>query len=865
MSYPDEKFKQVLESLINPLVDSFKSAFESCEKIISRVKSVSKESTDEEYPTAKAVYTLGEEIKKETSETYEKISNRDTVIDSDSTDEKYPSSKATYEMFGRAVQAAVSQAATITFDNADIAEVSTNLFDKNAEGIVVGRYLLNDTGEEVEDETCIISDYIAVENNSTYSTRVNYELFKAQAIYVALYDSDKNYIGYATGELGSITNTYSSELTFTVANEDAAYVRLTIHRDYVDKHMLVAGDIYPSEYIGYGLTLNEKVIIPQLEEKASKTPIPSKNLFNINTISNVGYRMNYTDGKEESVGEYVHSDYIPVVSGETYTYTGGHLVEHTNMIKQCVYYDKDRGFVKSEVNIEKTDPIQLTIPDEVAYIIFNFYTIDYAKANVQFELGTEATEYEPYKDRYRLDGLIVKSNQVENDETDIPKIVIESIFSSNFDLKKLTFDANGIRLTTKTGLADHTNLLWMNGQKDSAELEFMVTFDTTLFATNSAQFFVTNKENTKEFLLFTITITPYTEYTYVNIRPFLYRAELGNSALVAQTAVNSNINVVKKELTYNFKIRVANGIMYIYCENLYVGKFDLAPFFTQNKTLGCSYRAEQPDSILAYSDIKVKEEKEPYIHISYDDCIRCLYDIDRNADTYTSIFDNNFLSSLKIMHLNYGAVFTLNLFGDYNAGSWELSNMTNKFKNEFAENSDWLKFSVHWLVAGVYPDTLTDEEIVSGYREMTDRIIAFSSLNNVDRMIRPSYFSLNKSAQIALKSSNALFDGCLTSDDSRTNDCGMTSTERSVISTVDDYMDYENEIYYCRTTKRMDSLDVGAQKEILDKELADRKNNKAFIVFAHESDDTTDLTPVCEWAKEHGIRFDYPMFNNPKR
>ena len=106
----------------------------------------------------------------------------------------------------------------------------------------------------------------------------------------------------------------------------------------------------------------------------------------------------------------------------------------------------------------------------------------------------------------------------------------------------------------------------------------------------------------------------------------------------------------------------------------------------------------------------------------------------------------------------------------------------------------------------------------------------------------------------------------MTADLARTDDCGLTTDELNVISSVDDYMDYENDIYYCRTTTRMENFaDDDARIAHLNSELADRKNNRAFIVFTHKDDGTApSLEAVCKWAYEHGIRFDYPMYNIPK-
>lgn len=442
--------------------------------------------------------------------------------------------------------------------------------------------------------------------------------------------------------------------------------------------------------------------------------------------------------------------------------------------------------------------------------------------------------------------------------------LIKEKFTSNFDLSKLTIDENGISLKTETGLPAHTNLLWLKGQNDSELLEFDVTVDETS-RNGYARCFVSSREDVNNFLFFQITITPQTGTTFIGVRPF-WRS---NGTNTSGEIFTKTFAYVKSDNTYNFKIRIANGILYAYCENLLVGKMDIMPYFSKAKTLGCTFRSALPNDVLAYKDIRVKEANTPYMHISYDDCIYCLQDINTNAATYTSIFDNAFLASLRDWHLKYGAVFTLNVFqytGVTGTG-FNVANMTTNFKAEFAENADWLKFAVHWTIPGVKPSTeLTDVEVVEGYNTLVNAIINFSSVNNLDRVIRPSYYSLAKSQQIALKNAKAMFDGCLTADLARTDDCGLTTDELSLISSVDDYMDFANDIYYCRTTTRMENFaDDDARIAHLNTELADRKNNRAFIVFTHKDNGTApSLEAVCKWAYEHGIRFDYPMYNIPK-
>lgn len=106
-------------------------------------------------------------------------------------------------------------------------------------------------------------------------------------------------------------------------------------------------------------------------------------------------------------------------------------------------------------------------------------------------------------------------------------------------------------------------------------------------------------------------------------------------------------------------------------------------------------------------DVRKTENK---YRISSDDNILFLRDINDNKDTYKSIFENPYLAVYKRVHDLYGAKVHLNLFYETddmntfyeNKQYFNLSMMTDKFKPEFEQNSDWLRLSFH--ARSEYPD-----------------------------------------------------------------------------------------------------------------------------------------------------------------
>jgi hypothetical protein len=80
---------------------------------------------------------------------------------------------------------------------------------------------------------------------------------------------------------------------------------------------------------------------------------------------------------------------------------------------------------------------------------------------------------------------------------------------------------------------------------------------------------------------------------------------------------------------------------------------------------------------------------------SFDDNIWFLQDIHNNADRYASLFENPYLGFLKNIHDSYGTKMHFNIY--YQTEGFNLSQMTEKFKDEWRRNADWIRLSFHAL------------------------------------------------------------------------------------------------------------------------------------------------------------------------
>lgn len=130
-----------------------------------------------------------------------------------------------------------------------------------------------------------------------------------------------------------------------------------------------------------------------------------------------------------------------------------------------------------------------------------------------------------------------------------------------------------------------------------------------------------------------------------------------------------------------------------------------------------------------------------------DDNIRFLEDINRKR--YKSLFDNEYLSFFKYLNNEYGMKVQLNLFYKTCAMSYgkpfNLSMMTDQYKNEWEDNSHWLKLSFHAKQESPsYPYiNVSYEKMQSDYKEITDEIVRFAGKRSLSNVILPHWLPVS--------------------------------------------------------------------------------------------------------------------------
>lgn len=86
-------------------------------------------------------------------------------------------------------------------------------------------------------------------------------------------------------------------------------------------------------------------------------------------------------------------------------------------------------------------------------------------------------------------------------------------------------------------------------------------------------------------------------------------------------------------------------------------------------------------------------KREKFCHLSIDDVTKCFRYLSNHSNEVHTIFDEPFLGYLRYLHQRYHCRFTL--YAYLQDGDFNLKDVPNKWKEEFVENSEWLKIGYH--------------------------------------------------------------------------------------------------------------------------------------------------------------------------
>jgi len=264
----------------------------------------------------------------------------------------------------------------------------------------------------------------------------------------------------------------------------------------------------------------------------------------------------------------------------------------------------------------------------------------------------------------------------------------------------------------------------------------------------------------------------------------------------------------------------------------------------------------------------IRTEKGKYIHFSMDDTIDILQTITNNQATYDSIFQHPTFAYLKSMHDKYGITFTFNVFYVNATGTWNITQMTNKFRQELALNSDWLKFAFHAYnnLAKYDASGYSATDAGTHYTNVINEIKRFAYHDNIDTVIRSGFYT--GTVEVCRAWKNLGVKGFLSSNavEPAPYNYYLTTTQRDALAKCDDYYDSVEGLYFVKTDGIYDYVDDPVSElESQKSDIAYSGQRRILEIFTHGKlqnlSEQIKMTNTIKWAIKNGYEFGFAIDN----
>ena len=278
----------------------------------------------------------------------------------------------------------------------------------------------------------------------------------------------------------------------------------------------------------------------------------------------------------------------------------------------------------------------------------------------------------------------------------------------------------------------------------------------------------------------------------------------------------------------------------------------------------------ESDTIAVY---KLKNPEKKF-RLSVDDNILFLKDIAKNQDKYNSLFDNPYLKMYKRAHDATGVCVHLNLFFETGADPaapdyFNLTMMPDKYKAEWAANSDWLHLSFHSRAnepLWPYKNT-THSRLFNDCKLVHNEIIRFAGEQSLAKETTLHFGSTNETGVRALRTVGYQTLAAYFEFDNEGNTLVSYFYPKDLVSYLgerDFWKDTQEDVMYCRIDRVLNlGKTVDANLDVV-KAVAKNPTRAPFIeLMIHEQyfyEDYCYYIPVfgdiiyenCKWLKEQG-------------
>ena len=234
-----------------------------------------------------------------------------------------------------------------------------------------------------------------------------------------------------------------------------------------------------------------------------------------------------------------------------------------------------------------------------------------------------------------------------------------------------------------------------------------------------------------------------------------------------------------------------------------------------------------------------------------DDNIRCLQALSQGS--YASIFEHPYFAMYKRLHERYGLRVQLNLF--YENGSFNLSEMSDRFKGEWRDNSDWLKMSFHSRLENYQPYINSGyDEVFEDCRAVNREIVRFAGEDSLAKTTTIHYCLTTEEGLAALRDNDVV--GLLglfgsTSSYLRTPEqCDILCSGEVVRDDGISYARIDAVLNNLKKDEILPTLERYKDRRFVSVMIHEQYFHKDY--FNYEPDYEARIAAGCRWCLEHG-------------
>lgn len=248
-----------------------------------------------------------------------------------------------------------------------------------------------------------------------------------------------------------------------------------------------------------------------------------------------------------------------------------------------------------------------------------------------------------------------------------------------------------------------------------------------------------------------------------------------------------------------------------------------------------------------------------YVHTSVDDVITPLRNLFEGG--LASVWHEPTFAYLHELHERYGLVFSLYVFYQGTDTGWCLDRADERYRDEFAQVSPWLRFGFHALDQGFrYGEGSSGErEAKRHFGLVTAALTRMAGAAAMDQALRVHYYTGSLKAARAWRDAPGGIGALLTADDERSEVYYLNAHQRAQVRERGELYDAEERLWLFCTDLRLENC---AQPAEALSSLAARR--RGAHVFTHEpyladAGVRARLEAVGEWMKENEIEGGFPL------